>query len=483
MAGLRVEGGNGNIANVTTNNELKVSLGLDPDTIGGVRLFSENDDGSHTGVPYLKSPETSLDFRLRTGIDTLVFTDEFNAGAQNTANWFHRTTTMTMVQSGGFLVTNNNLTAAITTGCSIHTHRIFTLAGGSALCLEVTAGITAAPLGGQNILFGFGNCSSATTRPGDGVWFELTSTGLYGIQSYGGSITPTGIIRQISDFNIGQIDKYALVVNTHEIQYWCNDILLGKVECATGSAQPFLATSINAFIQQFNSSAVSGSPQAQLKVGTVSIQVQDIATNKTWAGQMAGMGLNAFQGQNGGTMGQTAQWSNTALPTAAAGTNTTAALGTGLGGLFQLNAMATSATDVIVSSYQNPLGSTTQSPGNLFIRGIWMDIVNTGAAVATTATILAIALAAGHNAVSLATTEAASFANGTTKAPRRLPLGIAAFKVGDVIGATQRIAVDFETPVVVHPGEFVQVVAKPILGTATASEVFVFAIGFNAYNE
>jgi hypothetical protein len=182
-------------------------------------------------------------------------------------------------------------------------------------------------------------------------------------------------------------------------------------------------------------------------------------------------------------MGQTAQWSNTALPTAAAGTNTTAALGTGLGGLFQLNAMATSATDVIVSSYQNPVGSVTQSPGDLYIRGVWIDIVNLGAAVATTATVLAVALAAGHTALSLATTESASFANGTAKAPRRLPLGTAAFKVGDPIGALQRIQVDFETPVQVNPGQFVQVVAKPVLGTATASEVFLFNIGFNAYME
>ena len=32
-----------------------------PAGVGGVRLFSENDAGTVTGTPYLKSPETSSD--------------------------------------------------------------------------------------------------------------------------------------------------------------------------------------------------------------------------------------------------------------------------------------------------------------------------------------------------------------------------------------------------------------------------------------
>jgi hypothetical protein len=79
-------------------------------------MFSENDAGGITGNVYLASPETSDDFRLRVGLDTILFQDSFNATNQNTANWKHVFTTQTMVQASGFLVTNNNLTATTTTG-------------------------------------------------------------------------------------------------------------------------------------------------------------------------------------------------------------------------------------------------------------------------------------------------------------------------------------------------------------------------------
>lgn len=480
---FEIGGSSGNVMDVTAEGHAKVALSNTPADIGGVRLFTENDAGERTGVPYLKSPETSMDYRLRAAFDTIVFNDEFNAAAQNTGIWYHRTTTMTMAQSGGFLVTNANLTATNTTGCSLHTHRVFTVTTGMAMCAEFNLGITAVPLAGQVALFGFSNIASATARPTDGVWLEINANGMSGVIAYSGSYYQTNVLIPPADFTLGQIDKFAIVVGTHEVEFWWNDVLLGEFEPVAGAAQAFLSASTNLCIQQYNSAAVSGSPQMQLKVGNVTVSSMDVATNKPWACQMAGMGLMAMQGQNGGTMGQTAQWSNTALPTAAAGTNTTAALGTGLGGLFQLNAMATSATDVIVSSYLNPAGSTTQTPANLVIRGVWMDVTVLGAAVATTPTVLAIAMAFGHNALSLATTESASFANGTTKAPRRLPLGTVAFKVGDAIGTNQHIYCEFESPIFINPTEYVQVVAKPVVGTATASEIFLFNIGFNAYFE
>jgi len=214
------------------------------------------------------------------------------------------------------------------------------------------------------------------------------------------------------------------------------------------------------------------------------VSLADLATNKTWANQMSGMGLSAYQAQNGGTIGQTAQWANTALTAAAAGTNTTAALGTGLGGIFQLNAAATTATDLIIDSFANPAGGVNQTPRTLIIRGVWVHAANAGAAIATTPQTFALALAFGHTALSMATTETGSFVTATTKAPRRLPLGIQSFPVGAPIGAVANpISVDFESPDIVNPGEFVAVVAKILTGTATASQVTQFLVGFNGYWE
>ena len=58
---------------VDANTNVKVALPNTPAQVGSVRLMSENDSGTVTGTPYLRSPETSSDYRLRVGVDTLFF--------------------------------------------------------------------------------------------------------------------------------------------------------------------------------------------------------------------------------------------------------------------------------------------------------------------------------------------------------------------------------------------------------------------------
>jgi hypothetical protein len=167
------------------------------------------------------------------------------------------------------------------------------------------------------------------------------------------------------------------------------------------------------------------------------------------------------------------QWANTALPTAAAATNTTAALGAFLGGIFQMNAPATGATDLIIASYQNPQGGVAQTPRTIKLRGIKVDCVNTVAAVATTASTFLVAVAWGGTALTLAQVETASFANNTVKARRIQPIGVISFPVGAAIGAPATgIQFDFEAPLMINPGEYIQIIAKPLIGTATATEIF-----------
>jgi hypothetical protein len=206
----------------------------------------------------------------------------------------------------------------------------------------------------------------------------------------------------------------------------------------------------------------------------------------TWANQMASCGLG-MQGLNGGTMGSSqVQWANAALPAAAAATNTTAALGAFLGGIFQMNAPATSATDVIVASWQNPQGGVNQTPRTMKIRGIKVDLVNSVVAVATTPSTFAVALAWGGTQLSLGTvtTDSASFTTNTAKARRIQPIGVISLPIGTVAGGSATpIQFDFEAPLVINPGEYIQVVAKILSGTATATEVLQWIISPNLYHE
>jgi hypothetical protein len=474
---------------LASGNQLPVFTGdsATPANVGSVRLMCENDAGEKTGEAYLKSPEVSQDFRMRVGVDTMLFTDTFNATTQNTGNWKHSFATMTMTQSSGFL----NVNAAGTSTASgnyayLQSWRYFPLQGTAPLAVEFTGQFTALPIANQVFQVGLGVATGAA-EPVDGVWFELTSAGLYGVQRYSSGVavkTELVSATNLSSLPLNTNAKYVVIIGERELEWWIDDVLYAESDIPNANGQPFMTTSLPLFIQQYNSALVGSSPNMIVKIGDVSVTLMDIATQMSWENQMSSCGLG-MQGLNGGTMGSPqVQWSNTALPTAAAATNTTAALGAFLGGIFLMNAPVTSATDVIVASYQNPVGGVNQTPRTMKLRGIKIDCVNTVAAVATTASTFAVALAWGGTAVSLATAETGSFVNNTAKNRRIQPLGVISFPVGAAVGSVATpLQFNFEAPIIINPGEFVQVVVKILVGTATATEVFQWIVSPNLYHE
>ncbi len=483
-------GDSSDLVTVTSDKNLKVTTPLvtsitgveTPNQVGAIRMFAENDSGTITGTAYLKSPEVSIDYRQRVGIDTVVFSDTFNATTQNTANWRHAFTTMTATQSSGFLNINAAGTSTVASNFAyMNSFRYFPIIGTAPLSVEFSCAHSALPIANEVLQFGLGIATGAAD-PIDGVWFEYTSAGLKGVTRYNsGTAVKTDLIASLS---INQVRHFAIVVGEGEIEFWINDVLYGEQIIPVGQGQPFMTSALPVFMQKYNAGTVGATPNLIARFGDVNVSIMDIATNQTWANQMAGYGLG-LQGLNGGTMGSPqVQWANTALPTAAAATNTTAALGAFLGGIFQMNAPATSATDVIIASYQNPAGGVNQTPRTMKLRGIKIDCVNSVAAVATTATTFAVALAWGGTNVSLATAETGSFVTATAKARRIQPLGVISFPVGAAIGAAANpIQFDFEAPIVINPSEFVQVVVKILVGTATATEVFQWIVSPNLYHE
>lgn len=485
-------GVNADEASVNVNKQVAVILETDvenkPQYVGAIKTFSENDPGTKTGAPYLKSPESSQDYRLRVGMDTVLFSHTFNALTQNTGVWKHSFSTMTMTQSAGFL----NINAAGTSTASgnyayLQTWRYFPLIGTAPVCVELTGAFTNYPVANEVFLAGLGVATGAV-EPVDGIWLELTSNGLYGCIRYNTGVVSKQVLEStVSNLILNQNTKYAIIIGEREIEYWIDDVLYGEQLIPAGQGQAFLSTSLPLFIQKYNSGVVGNSPNMIVKVGDVTITLMDIATNKTWAGQLASSGLG-LQTLDGGTYtngAQQIQWANTTLPTAAAATNTTAALGAFLGGIFQMNAAATSTTDVIISMYQNPLGGVNQTGRVMHIRGIKVDIVNAGAAnSATVPTTIALALAWGSTAASLATTEAGSFVNNTTKIRRPQPIGVIGLPISAVVGQQgSSIQFDFEAPIIVNPGEFVGIFGKILSGAATASQVLQFVISPNLYHE
>lgn len=473
-------------ANVDADRQLQVVTNSDPAKAGAAVLFCENDDGAVTGSRYLRSPEVSPDYRLRVGTDSVQFVDSFNGTAQNTNLWAYTFATMTAAQPGAGTV--NFGTAQGTTsahGAFMRTWQYFPLTSTAPLAVEFYFGqFVSALVSGEIWLCGLGLPSAAITRPTDGVWFKLTSAGLVGVASFNGTEVESDFTYPFASLTVGTISKALIVIGEREVEYWIDDQLLGHIDIPAANGVPWLSASAPAFMQKYNTGAVSNTNT--MRVARVGVTMMDIDTARPWSVTNSVMGQNAYVGQNGHTMGTTqftgtiTTGSSPLLPTSAAGSNTVANT-TGLGGVGAINAAAGAATDFIATSYLNPAGTINITGRNLVVKGVKISTMNTGAAVATTPTTLMWSLAFGHTAVSLQTTESASFATATTHAPRRVCLGWQSAAIATAVGGlySPDIYMSFDSPIVVRPGEYIATIMKIVVGTATASQTITFAVTFD----
>lgn len=172
------------------------------------------------------------------------------------------------------------------------------------------------------------------------------------------------------------------------------------------------------------------------------------------------------------TFTQLTNHANSTAPVAATLSNTAAGYSK-VGGLWSAAALAGADTDYALFAYQVP--TTLRA----FITGIYISpTIVTGAANATTATILQWSLGVNANAVSLATSDTAGVG-----APRRIPLGmqscLASLAIGGQIGP--EVKQDFATPIVIEPGRFIHVILTIPVCTATSSEVLRGVVMVNGY--
>ena len=489
-----IDGGSGtaNRPNVSTTFDLQVVTPQNPANSGVVVVYSENDDGTHSGVPYRKSAEVSPDYRQRVGIDSELFSYNFNGLNQNTAVWSYTFATLTAAQPGAGTVnfsTVQGTTAAH--GAFMRSHQYFSLANTAPLAVEfIAAQFTAALSSGEVWLMGLGLPTAAITRPTDGVWFRITSAGVEGVIAFNGVETFATFVvpLPLASLTLATMYKFTLVVGEREVEFWWDDKHLGELSIPAANGVPWLSSSAPVFMQKYNTGAVANTNT--VRVSRVGVGLLDIAANKPWSHQRATMGLMGYQGQDGGTMGTTASLPNATAATTVTGgaLSQTVAIKTGLGGEAGIVA-GVPGIDGIVTAFQNPIPTINLTGRNLIITGVRIDAVNIGAAVATTASVLQWSLAFGATIPagtipSLAQAESASFTTATAKAWRRVALGVHSWVVGAAIGApAEAIRETFDSPIVIHPGQWVASVAKFIVGTATASQVIWCTVKFDVHYE
>lgn len=480
----KIAGGvSGNLLEVTANKEAKVigpstyNSALNPEITGG---FSNNifeaDSGSETGAPTQKQGDISANYRQRVGVDQLLFNENFNGTALNSAIFINTATTFVTAVSGGFVnlnstnLTTANATNVITTRPTFPAYGTYPLQG-EAEVVYITAG--SAHVANTVTEIGFG-LATAVTAPTDGAFFRYNAAGAFQfVLNYNGSET----VETYAGANTPSVNArhhYAVVQGNDYVEFWVDNILYKNFAIPSVQGMATINQNTPFFVRQYNS-AVVPSQSVNIKVSNISISLGDMNANIPIGNQMAGMGGMAIQGQTGMTMGSTANYANSTVPATATLSNTAAGYTT-LGGQFLFAAVAGAETDYALFGYTMPVTSAAVPGKKLFITGVniccWAQVV----AIATTPTVMQWSLGVGSTAVSLATAEAA-----TTKARRVYSLGAIGFPVGELIGIPKVLNGDISTPICAHPNEFVHIILKIPVGTATATQTFRGTVGINGY--
>lgn len=475
------------LANVDGGYNLNVTLPLDLAFSGYNRPMGEVDSGRVTGVPYLLAGETSEDFRQRVEVDSILDSHNFNETAQFTGKHRYRNTTMTGTWSGGAFNTNGSGIQTANTGIQLNTYQMFPIFGGAQTYAYFKIAYTGTwAVTNKTIDVGFFPDSTSTPyAPTDGVYIRVNNTGLFGVCNFNGTEQTTQPFVSIfggSNF-IPIIGTFydTIVTIGQNIAVWWIDLQdgegytrMGSLDASAGAGLPcslqYLPFGIRDAIGGTNASAVAGAKLASYTISQGGFQNtrSELITSAIFTG--------GHQGQAGHTQGGTAAMANNLAPTAGVVmTNTTAALGTGMGGQFSALPTLAINTDGIVCSYQNPSPTSSIIGKQLVIRGVRIDsVVTTVLTGNATPVIYAYSLATNHNAVSLATTESA-----ISKAPRRIPLGLQSFPAAAALGTIPiSIYVPFDRPIPIYPGEFVALAAKNI-GAVTTTGVITFFVTYD----
>lgn len=474
---VKLAGGISNtLANVNINNELEVALSKDfvsaGHALGGAEI---NPDGLGVGRE-VRPMDISTDYRLRVGIDSILFSDTYNHGIVNVSKYKVVNTTATNALTGGRWVLNNGNSVTSGQGTQIQTWSYYKFALSGIMYIDFELQFAQAPQTNNVCEFGLG-LASGVTAPTDGILFRLNAGGIMqGVINNGGSETTV----VLTGFSPDPATMYHFLISIHNdrTEFWIDDVLYGAIDTPKSIGSPCLSMSLPLFMRIYNSGVVTTAQR--LEVSNVSITSGDQDIDKPWATKRAIQGNSSINVPDGIATGQTANYVNSTIPTSATLSNTTAGYTT-LGGQWQFASVAGSETDYALFAYLNPAGTNVLQGKNLIIRGIRIETFNMGAVSATTPNLLQWTVGVGSTGVSLATVDSATVG---TCAPRRVPIGTQYLPVGAVIGQNcTPIDINFDVPLVVEPGKYFHLILKMVVGTATPSQLIRGICFVNGYFE
>jgi hypothetical protein len=441
------------------------TLALGDVTVNGTVSLQNSVDGGVAAPVEMRDQDGDrlrfVDHRVDTGRDVPLFTDRFVGSAVAAHNkWAQSILTQTATVGSGAITLNASAITTINTYSDLMTVPKFRGYADGALYMHARARPVNLPQTNALAELGFGNVLT-TAAPTDGAFFRWTASGGFEcVNNRGGAETSTSMTTPTAN-----------IYSYFAIEVWGDKQVCRYSTPSTGFEEEVILTLASGAPSAFNespsglmrivngASAPALAPQLIVGLYEVSIKVIDIDRPSQTTAAISGLS-SAYLPTTGA---QSTNHANSTSPASAALSNTAAGYAT-LGGRYQFAAPVGAATDFALFGYQVPASF------RLIVTGVRISACNTGAAVATTATMLDWGIAIDSTAVSLATVDA--IAAAPTTAPRRQPLGTQAFIVGAGIGVcAESITVPFMSPITVESGRFFHVVVQVPIGTATASQV------------
>ena len=473
MAGLGLTDNSGDVNGLAINtaHEAAVALTDEAGLSGFVSIASEKGI-TPAGDRVMREIECSDDYRLRTEMDNLLFSDYPTGTALNTSILTTRVTTQTVVVGSNRYELNSSGINTINTGSMIRTVRTFPWFKANALYAEVALSWNLPPVANWTAEWGIFSATSAIAAITDGAFFRLVGGTFRGVICNNSVETyvDLGAIPAASD-----VHDFVVEICQDTVYFWHESNLLGTIAIPAAQFGPIGISQCQLAVRTYNGAVI---PASIIKVQVSALQVSNggVDFNRLWPTVQAGMGGAALNIPSGAAAGQTANWTNSAAVsmTAAASLSNTATAFTGLGGQFFVGASAAADTDLMIMNYTVPVAKT------LVLRGVRVETANMVVAVATTAHLLQWAMAVGSSAVTLAGTEDAV---GVT-VRRVVPLGLQYFPVAAAVGQTASpLDLNLDAPIMVLGGQNISFFYKVLVGTATATQGFRGIIQVNGYFE
>lgn len=391
--------------------------------------------------------------------------ESFEGTTTHPMRWLITNTTMAATQTTvGGLLFNSGAITTINTGYMIKSTRQFRKVQRMPLQAKFRARLN--HVNNSVMELGFGDAAAFNGVNTVGAYWQRTAAGVMQPVLTFNSVDITGT-NIAGSLNTNSYYTFDVLLDDDEAQFFCQDTSTGLIISRQVIPMPlsaqrlFSSTATQALARLYNTATPPASAP-QMILTDVAVVGLDANYNFLAPHVFSGEGRAGYEHPFTGV--QTAQFANSAAP-ANAVLNNTAASYAALGGLFSLVAVAGAATDFPLFGYQVPV------PANFMCTGIDIETWNTGAAVATTPTLLVWGLATQLTAASLA-----------TAAHARIPIGVQSLPVGAAVGAkADRISKQFQTPVFCSSGRFIDIILRMPVGTATASQVIQGMVNVEGY--